>query len=62
MNSVLVKKLEWNLHPNYVANLLLICHIFATGTKLPGAVAHFNRQIVEAVTFNFRQLFLVSDY
>ena len=32
LNLLLAKNLEWNPLPNYAANLLLICHLFATGT------------------------------
>ena len=32
INLLLVKKLEWNPLPNYISNLLLICHLFTTGT------------------------------
>jgi hypothetical protein len=32
LNLLLAKNLEWNPLPNYTANLLLICHLFATGT------------------------------
>jgi hypothetical protein len=46
LNLLLAKNLEWNPLPNYTANLLLICHLFATGTELPGAMADFNRKIV----------------
>jgi hypothetical protein len=62
LNIVLVRNLEWNLLPNYSANVLLICHLFATGTELPGAMADFNRKIVEVATLNFREILMHSEY
>jgi len=53
LNLLLATNLEWNPLPNYSANLLLICHLFATGIKLPGAMADFNRKIVALATLNF---------
>ena len=54
MNSLLLTKLEWNLLPVYVQNLLLICHVLSTGIKLPGAVAYFNMKIVEVITLDIK--------
>jgi hypothetical protein len=56
MNLLLVKKLEMSPLPNYASNLLLTCHLFATGTQLPGAMADFNRKIVEVATLKFRDI------
>ena len=42
MNSASIIKLNWNPPPSYFSNLLLLCHILATGIKLPGAVTDFN--------------------
>jgi len=56
MSSVLLFKEEWNLPPSYFSNTLLLCHMLATGIKLPGAVTEFNRQVVEAVTLKFKGL------
>ena len=62
LNLLLAKNLEWNPLPNYSANLFLICHMFATGTKLPGAMADFNRKIVEAATLKFGEIFTQLEY
>ena len=62
LNLLLAKNLEWNPLPNYTANLLLICHLFATGTELPGAMAEFNREIVEVATLNFGEALMHSEY
>ena len=56
MNSLFIKKLEWNLLPNYALNLLLVCHLFTTGVKLPGAMADFNRKMLEVASLNFREI------
>jgi len=52
-SSVLLPSQDWNLPPSYFPNLLLLCHIFATGIKLPGAVAEFNQRVVGAVALKF---------
>jgi hypothetical protein len=62
LNLLLAKNLEWNPLPNYSANLFLICLMFATGTKLPGAMADFNRKIVEAATLKFGEIFTQLEY
>jgi len=61
MNSVLVLKQDWNLPPSYFSNLLLLCHMLATGIKLPGAVTDFNQQVVEAVAIKLRWFLLNSE-
>jgi len=61
MNSALLLQQDWNLPPSYFPNLLLLCHMLATGIKLPGAVTDFNQQVVEAVALKFGQLALHSD-
>ena len=53
MNSALIIKLEWNPPPSYFSNLLLFCHMVASGIKLPGAMIEFNEQIVKVATLNF---------
>jgi hypothetical protein len=55
MSSVQLLQQEWNLPPSYFSNLLLICHMLATGIKLPGAVTDFNQRVVEAVALKFQQ-------
>jgi hypothetical protein len=62
VNLLLVTNLEWNPLANYVSNLLLICHLVTSGTKLPGAMADFNRKIVEVVTLNLREIPVHSEY
>ena len=61
-NSVLLLKQDWNLPPSYFSTLLLLCHMLATGIKLPGAVSDFNQQVIEAITLKFRQLAQNLDY
>jgi len=61
LNSALLIKQDWNLPPSYFSNLLLLCHMLATGIKLPGAVIDFNQRVVAAVTLKLRQLLLNSD-
>ena len=39
--------------PSYFADLLLIAHMVATGTILPGSMAEFNRFMVRATTLTF---------
>jgi len=53
MNFVLLLEQDWNLPLSYFSNLLLLCHILATGIKLPGAVTDFNQQVVQAVALKF---------
>jgi hypothetical protein len=60
LNSVLLMQQDWNLPPSYFSNLLLICHMLATGIKLPGAVTDFNQRVFEAVALKFDQLILNS--
>ena len=62
MHTLSATHLEWNPLPNYTANLLLICHLFATGTKLPGAMADFTRKIVEVAALNFWEILVHSEY
>ena len=62
MNSVLLLQQDWNLPPSYFSNLLLICHMLASGIKLPGAVIDFNQRVFEAVALKFRQSILDSDH
>jgi hypothetical protein len=62
LNAALILKLSWNPPPGYFSNLLLLCHMLATGLKLPGGVTDFNEQIVKAVTLNFGTLFQKTDH
>jgi len=61
MNSALLIKQDWNLPPSYFSNLLLVCHMLASGVKLPGAVTDFNQRVFEAVALKFGQEILNSD-
>jgi hypothetical protein len=40
----------------------VIIHLSASGTELPGAMADFNRKIVELATLNFREVLVHSEY
>ena len=42
MNIALLDKVYWNPPPTFFADLLLLCHVLATHTELPGAVTEFN--------------------
>ena len=58
-NFILV---ELNFPPSYFGDVLVVCHMVGTGLPLPGAIAEFNQQLLEAVTLNFMWLFLNPDY